>query len=183
MTKEKPEVLSSAVIAETKIFKVTGMHLRFSNGFECHFEKISGQHSGAVMVIPMLDKETILLIREYAAAADAYVLGFPKGAIDKPNEDILETANRELMEEAGYGAHRLEKLTEFSLSPAYFNAMMQVVLASDLYPKKLEGDEPEEIEVIPWKISEVDTLLAHPEFHESRSIAALLLIERMWRNA
>ena len=56
--------------------------------------------------------------------------------------------------------------------------MMHIVLAKDLYPKKLEGDEPEAIEVIPWKISNIDALLRHPEFHEARSIAALLLLER-----
>lgn len=178
-----PEVLSTQTLAETKIFKVTGLHVRFSNGKECHFEKINVLNSGAVMILPMIDDETILLIREYAAAANEYTLGFPKGAIDHPDDDILETANRELMEEVGFGAHQLTLLREMRLSPAYFNASMHIVLAKDLYPKKLEGDEPEEIEVITWKLNQIDALLAHPEFTESRSIAALLLIERMQRHA
>jgi len=83
------------------------------------------------------------------------------------------------MEEIGYGAKKLTHLRQMSLSPAYFNATMQLVLAEDLYPKKLMGDEPEPIVVIPWKFSEIDALLQHPEFHESRSIAALLLLEKM----
>jgi len=85
------------------------------------------------------------------------------------------------MEETGYGAKKLTHLRQMSLSPAYFNAMMQLVLAEDLYPKKLIGDEPEPIEIVPWKFSEIDSLLKHPEFHESRSIAALLLLERRSR--
>jgi ADP-ribose diphosphatase len=175
---ESPKTLSTKVIAESRIFKIEGMHVRFSNGHESHFERISGRLPGAVMVIPMLDNETFLLIREYAAAAEQYVLGFAKGAMNH-GEDVLVTANRELMEEVGYGAKKLTHLASWSLSPAYFNATMEIVLARDLYPQKMEGDEPEEIEVIPWKISNIDALLAHPEFHESRSVAAVLLLERM----
>lgn len=51
----------------------------------------------------------------------------------------------------------------------------QVVLAQDLYSQKLVGDEPEEIEVVPWKLSRLANLLAHPECTEARSIAALFL--------
>lgn len=173
-----PVVLDTKTLCESRIFRIEQMHLRFSNGYEGYFEKISGRLSGAVMIIPMLDEQTFLLIREYAAAAGKYVLGFPKGAIDH-NEDVLVTANRELMEEVGYGAHELTHLTQWSLSPAYFNATMEIVLARNLYPQKMEGDEPEPIEVIPWKTSDIDALLAHPEFHESRSVAAVLLLERM----
>lgn len=177
----KPDLLSVTELAKTKIFKVTGHHLRFSNGTETHFEKIETHHPGAVMILPMLDDHTVLLIREYATAAQDYTLGFPKGAIDSVDDDILETANRELMEEAGYGANQLTWLMEMSLSPGYFDAKMQIVLAQDLYPKKLLGDEPEAIQVIPWQLSDIDALLAHPEFTESRSIAAILMLERMQR--
>src|SRR3989338_10783786 len=95
------------------------------------------------------------------------------------DENPLESANRELMEETGYGAKELIHLGKWSLSPAYFCAMMDIVLAKNLYPQKLEGDEPEAIEVIPWKLHDIDALLAHPEFHESRSVAAVLLLERL----
>lgn len=178
----KPTVLETKTLAETKIFKISDLHLRFSNGKEVHFEKAQVKKPGAVMIVPLLDDETFLLIREYAAAADAYTLGFPKGAIDHVDDKVLETANKELMEETGYGANELTHVTELSLSPAYFNNMMQIVLAKDLYPKKLEGDEPEPIEVVPWKWKDIDKLLAHPEFTESRGVAALLLVERMLKS-
>ncbi len=53
-----------------------------------------------------------------------------------------------------------------------------IVLATDLYPNRLQGDEPEEIEVVPWKLSEIDTLLQAADFTEARSIAALFLTRR-----
>ena len=97
-----PVLLEKKTLAETRIFTVEEMRVRFSNQKEFTFERVSGHHAGAVMIIPMLDEDTFLLIREYAAAAMQYTLGFPKGAIDE-GEDLIETANRELMEEVGYG--------------------------------------------------------------------------------
>jgi ADP-ribose diphosphatase len=175
-----PKMLSKKILATTRIFTIEETRMRFSNGVEQTFEKISGRSPGAVMIIPMIDDETFLLIREYAPAMDAYFLGFPKGAMDV-GEDPLVSANRELMEEVGYGASELTHLAKWSLSPAYFAATMDIILAKKLYQKKLEGDEPEPIEVIPWKIKEIDALLLHPEFHESRSVAAVLLLEKRYR--
>jgi ADP-ribose diphosphatase len=180
MNDTTPKLLSTKILAKTRIFTIEETHMRFSNGHEQLFERICGRHPGAVMILPMLDEETFLLIREYAPAANAYFLGFPKGAMDV-GENPLESANRELMEETGYGASSLTHLAKWSLSPAYFNASMDIVLAKNLYPQKMEGDEPEPIEVIPWKIKDIDALLAHPEFHESRSVAAVLLLEKMCR--
>ena len=173
-----PKMLNRKILAKTRVFTIEETHMQFSNGHDQVFETISGRHAGAVMIIPMLDDETFLLIREYAPAANVYILGFPKGAMDA-GENPLESANRELMEETGYGSHELTHLKQWSLSPGYFNAPMEIFLAKNLYPQKMIGDEPEPIEVIPWKISNIDALLAHPEFHESRSVAAVLLLERM----
>ncbi len=174
---KKPEILESKILAKSRLFKIEGMHLRFSNGEERHFERIHGWAHGSVMIVPMLDDKTILLIREYAAGVGEYILGFPKGAID-PDEDLLITANRELKEEVGYGANDIIPISKFSASPGYFTSVMQLVIAKDLYPEKLEGDEPEPIEVVPWSLEKVDELLEHPEFYEARSMAALLLIQQ-----
>lgn len=151
--------------------------MRFSNGEERQFERVCGKAVGSVMILPLLDANTILLVREYGAGVHDYVLGFPKGAIHH-HEELLQTANRELMEEVGYGAHKLTVLRQFSASPSYFTSMMNLVLAEDLYVKSSIGDEPEALEVIAWRLDQIDSLLQHPEFHEARSIAALLLLER-----
>ena len=179
---KSPIVLKQSIIAKTRIFQIEEMQVRFSNGHESTFERISGRHPSAVMIVAMQDDETFLLIREYAPAADQYVLAFPKGAMDV-DEETLSAANRELMEEVGYGARELIQIAEWSLSPAYFNATIKIVLAKNLFPQKLEGDEPETIEVIPWKIKNINALLAHSEFHESRSVAAVLLLERLYRES
>lgn len=175
-----PKILGTEDVCESRLFRIESVHLRFSNQEERHFERIQGWTLGSVMVVPMLDDKTVLLIREYGVGVEGYVLGFAKGAVHE-DEDILGTANRELQEEVGYAAKELRQVMEFCASPGYLSASMRLVVAKDLYPSKLEGDEPEEIEVVPWSLDNVDALLANPEFVEARSIAAMLWMEREWR--
>ena len=173
--RRKPEILNSRTIARTRRFHIEEIDLRFSNGTETCYERIVGSSRGAVLIVPLLDSETVLLIREYAAGVHRYELGFPKGIIEQ-GEDLLVAANRELQEEVGYGARSLTHIDSFSLAPGYIGHRTHIVLARDLYPGKLEGDEPEPIEVVPWKLSHLRELLACDDFTEARSIAALFVI-------
>ena len=129
------------------------------------------------MIVPFIDEQTFLLVREYAAGTHSYQLGFPKGLID-PGETPIEAANRELMEEVGYGANQLDDIHTVSMAPTFFNSRMNIVVARDLYEKRLPGDEPEPLEVIPWRIDQTDELLAREDFNEARGIAALFLAQK-----
>jgi len=172
----KPRILNRRQVAQSRLFQVEALELRFSNGEERTFERLSGtgQGIGAVMIVAMPDPDHVLLIREYAAGFEDYVLTLPKGLVD-PGEDIVTAANRELMEECGFGAHRIEPLVELSLAPNYMGHRMQVLLASDLYPKRLPGDEPEPLIVETHALDELSALLAREDFHEARAIAALYI--------
>jgi len=120
----------------------------------------------------------VLLVREYAAGVHRYELGLVKGRIDA-GESPVEAANRELMEEAGYGARELTVLRSLTLAPVYMSHQTHLVLARDLYPQRLVGDEPEELEVVPWRLDALGELILREEFSEGRSIAALF-IAREW---
>lgn len=169
-----PEILRCTLIASSRFFKIETLQLRFSNGQQREFERMRGYNQGAVLIVPFFDKDTLLLIREYAAGTHSYELGFPKGLID-PGETAEIAANRELKEEVGFGAHNLQKLKKVTLAPSYFSSEMTLFMASDLYPEKLQGDEPEPLEVIKWPVNKIDQLLARDDFQEARSITALLL--------
>jgi len=82
------------------------------------------------------------------------------------------------MEEVGYRANQLSSIGRVSASPGYMMSMMDIILAEDLTPATAEGDEPEPIEIVRWSLNNIDELLSHPEFHEARSQAALLILER-----
>ncbi len=157
---------------------VEELDLEFGNGERRVYHRVLALGPGAVAVVPLIDDETVLLVREYAAGVHRQELGLVKGRMD-PGETPEEAANRELMEEAGYGAHRLEVLRQLSLAPTYMEHQTHLVVARDLYPKRLPGDEPEELEVIPWKLDALDELILQEDFSEGRSIAALFIV-REW---
>lgn len=177
----RPEILESKVVATSRLFKVEELKLKFTNGVQRTYERLVSQGSGAVMIVAVNDKEELILIREYAGGFHDYVLTFPKGMID-PGEDALTAANRELMEETGYGAHQLELITRLSLAPNYMGHKMDVVMARNLYPCRLEGDEPEPLEVVSHPIKNWEELVSNVDFHEARSLAALFLVREKLLN-
>ncbi|MBB5883465.1 ADP compounds hydrolase NudE [Xanthomonas sp. LMG 8992] len=158
--------------------RVEELDLEFSNGERRVFHRLKAPGHGAVVVVPMLDAQTVLLVREYAAGVHRYELGLVKGRIDA-GETPLQAADRELKEEAGYGARQLRVLRAMTLAPTYMSHQSWLVLAQDLYPERLAGDEPEELEVVPWKLAELDQLMLREDFSEGRSLAALF-IAREW---
>lgn len=170
----KPEILKRHTVARSRLFRADELHLRFSNGEERIYEKLCGGGPGAVLIVPVLDDNRVVMIREYAAGIHDYHLALPKGAVDK-GETPLEAANRELKEEAGYGARDLRLLKRLTLSPAYMEQGINVVLARDLYPEQLIGDEPEPIEVVTVDFDDLLALSMREDVSEGRTVAALFL--------
>lgn len=174
---QKPEILDARIVAKSRLFTVEQLQLRFSNGVERTYERLvnKGQGYGAVMVVALHDARTAVLIEEYCGGTGDYQLSLPKGLVE-PGEDVLQAANRELMEEAGLGARQLELLGKLSLSPGYMSQSIAVVLARDLYAKRLPGDEPEPIRVDQVDLYAVSALLQQSNFTEGRALAALYLV-------
>lgn len=179
--RKPPRIVNAQTLARTRIFHVEQLDLEFSNGVAVQYERLRGSSRGAVLAVPMLDADTVLLIREYAAGVERYELALPKGRIE-PGEDLLAAANRELTEEVGYGANRLRHITSLTVAPGYLSHTTHVILAEDLYPCKSAGDEPEEIEVVPWRLSRLNELLKCEDCTEARSIAALFMVKELLQN-
>ncbi|MGR8997757.1 MAG: ADP compounds hydrolase NudE [Gammaproteobacteria bacterium] len=172
---DTPIILNKTTIAKSRLFRIESLDIQFSNGEQRNYERlVRGSAGGAVLVVPMQDIETVLLIREYSAGVHRYEVGLPKGKIDA-NESFLDAANRELKEEVGFGARKLHHLSSFSIAPSYLEHTTEIILAQDLYAEKLPGDEPEALDVIPWKLNNINELLATGECTEARSIAALFM--------
>lgn len=179
---DKPETLHTRVVARSRLFRVEAVGLRFANGVEVEFERLASSRTGggAVLVVALREDGCVLLVREYAAGTDRYELGLPKGRVE-PGEDPLAAANRELREEVGFAAGRLTVLRDLSLAPGYLAHRTRVVLAEDLVPDPLPGDEPEAMEVVPWPLDRLAELLEQDDLTEARSIAALFLVRERLR--
>lgn len=172
--KKLPHIHDRQDCTDKRMYRVERLDLEFSNGERRDYYRMKTHGLGAVIIVPMLNEGTVLLAREYAAGLHHYEVGLPKGRLEK-NETIIDAAEREMKEEIGYGARRLEELTQLSLAPGYMTHITHIVLARDLYPEKLEGDEPEELEVVPWPIEDLHSLIARPDCTEGRTIAALYI--------
>lgn len=177
---KKPKILNVETVARSRLFNVESVDLEFSNGERRLYERMRPSGRDAVMIVPVQGDE-LLLVREYAVGIEQYELGFPKGLID-PGEGVFDAANRELMEEAGFGAQRFELLSTLTMAPSYFSSSMHIVAANDLYPQRLQGDEPEPLQLVRWPLAEMMSLLNEPDFREARNVSALFLLQR-WLNA
>lgn len=171
---KKPEILARRQVAQSRLFRIESFDLRFSNGVERTYERLVSGNRGAVMMVALLDNDTFALIREYGGGIDDYTLTLPKGAIDL-GETLRDACNRELQEEIGFAGREFIYLKKLGASPSYMSGGIDVVLVRDLYPSKLDGDEPEPLELVPWKLSNLNELYVQEDFTEGRALAALTL--------
>ena len=174
-----PEILKRETACQSRLFKAEALQLRFSNGEIRDYERLMGSHA-AVLIVPILPNNRVVMVREYGAGVERYELTLPKGKAD-PGETFEQAANRELQEEAGYAAARLEKLKLMSQSPSYMQHTTQIVLAQGLTPSKLEGDEPEPLEVEIHSLDDIAELIAREDVTEARTIAALYMVRDLLR--
>lgn len=169
-----PKIHGRRELDPGRLFTIEQLDLEFDNGERRSYERLRSRGLGAVIVVPMQDDETVLLVREYAAGLHHYEIGLVKGRLE-PGESVLEAAQRELQEEAGFAARDLQEVNRLSLAPGYMTHITHVVLARDLYPSRLPGDEPEILEVVPWRLDRLHELTRREDCTEGRTIAALYI--------
>ena len=174
---QKPTILYVETVAQSRLFNVESVDLEFSNGVRSVYERMKPSSREAVMIVAIVD-DHLILIREYAVGTESYELGFSKGLID-PGETVMEAANRELKEEVGFGARQLTFLKKLGMAPSYFSSKMNIIVAEDLYPESLPGDEPEPLPQVHWPLANMMALLDEPDFNEARNVSALFLL-REW---
>ena len=179
--RKKPKLTNIHTVAESRIFNLESMDVEFSNGATRIYERLVSRGNGAVLVVPMLDDETVLMIYEYSGGTERYELGLTKGKIDK-GETLIETAARELKEEIGYGAKKLTFLKTITLAPGYQSSETHIVLAEELYEEKAYGDEPEPLEIVAHKLSDLEKLTYSEDLTEARSILALYMVRDIIRS-
>ena len=104
-------------------------------------------HPGSAVIVPVFDDGTIALVRQYRHPAVRYLLEAPAGTLRR-GEVPEEGAARELEEELGFVAGRLEKLSEFFVSPGFCEEKMWVYLATELTETRQQLEDDEIIEVV-----------------------------------
>lgn len=131
------------------------------------------EHRGAVAIVPMMDHGHILLVRQFRRAAGRVLLEIPAGTIE-PQEDVEACLRRELAEEVGMQAERLEQLVTFLPSPGFLTEEVHVYLAAGLSPSSREREE-EDLEVVPMSLTQAQSLIG-TQIIDAKSIIGLLMV-------
>jgi len=166
------ELLKSETLLQGRAFKIRRDQLKTPDGRETMFEII--EHGGSVIIIPIDADGNLLFVRQYRHAAGKDLLELPAGTRDD-NEPFEVCAAREIREETGMEAGKLQKVGEFYLAPGYSTEFMVVYLATDLKHNPLEADDDEFLEVEKIPVGEVLQKVERGEIPDAKSLAALLL--------
>ncbi len=132
------------------------------------------EHSGSVAVVPLDGQGNVLMVRQYRKPVEQELLEIPAGMLE-PGEEPEAAARRELEEETGYTAHRMEPLVRFFTSPGFCDEEMRSFLATGLVAGQPNPDEDEQIELVPVPLAHAPEMIHRGEIRDGKSISALLL--------
>lgn len=142
-----------------------------------HYSREVVEHGQVVAMVPIDADGGVLLVRQYRAPAQEVLLEIPAGGVE-PGESLEEAVQRELQEETGQQAGRLERLCGFYPSPGFCSEFIHVFLASDLSSGRLPRDEEEAIVVERMPLKAALAKVAAGEIRDGKSIIGLLLVAR-----
>jgi nudix-type nucleoside diphosphatase (YffH/AdpP family) len=166
------ELIKSEVLLQGRTFKVRRDTLKTPAGRETRLEIID--HGGSVAVLPIDEENHLLFVRQYRHAAGSDLLELPAGTRDE-EEPFEQCAAREIREETGMEAGKLQKIGEFYLAPGYSTEFMAVFLATDLKENPLQADDDEFLQVERIPLKKAFEMAEHGEIPDAKSLAALLL--------
>lgn len=167
----KPEIIETKKVYTSRIFDVSLAKIR-ENGVV--YERDIVEHPGSAVIVPVFADKTVALVRQYRHPAREYLLELPAGSLEA-GEAPENGAIRELEEEIGVRAGKIEKLTEFYVSPGFLSEKMFVFLATDLEEvgQKLEDDELLSIERLSFP--QIFDLIKGGGLQDSKTMLGLML--------
>jgi len=173
--KQAMKVIESKEILRTPIFWVTLDVATDPEGFE--IKRAIVQHGGSAVVMPVDDKQRVLLVKQYRLPAKQYMWELPAGRVD-PGETPLQTARRELAEETGFRARKMQPLATFWASPGFLAEKMTIYLATGLTPGESTPMEDERIETRWFTVAELDRMISSGKIPDGKTMVGFLKWQR-----
>lgn len=176
-------VLNSKTVYNGKLFRVLAEDIREPNGKAVFREVI--RHGGSAVILAVdagkRRKDPLVLVeRQFRHAAQQYLYEMPAGKME-PDEDHLQAAKRELLEETGYTAKKWTKLVKYFASPGFLGEWMQVFLAEGLTPGEAHPEEDESIELMLVPLSELLRLIDEGKIRDGKTIVSAMFYARRLR--
>lgn len=164
--------MNSEPIYTGQIFSVEKIKLTLPDGRARSYDMINIQD--AVTILPMDREGNIYFVRQFRIGANKCLLELPAGKIEN-GEEALKTAEREIREETGMAAGKIQPLGKFYVSPGYSTEYMHTFLATELYAAPLDPDADEFLNLVKIPLEEVKRMITAGELEDSKSLATILL--------
>ncbi|MFW5982270.1 MAG: NUDIX hydrolase [Halanaerobiaceae bacterium] len=169
MTQEEKTV-NSKRIYEGNVIKLRVDEVLLSNENKSQREIV--EHPGGVTILAVDENQQILLVEQYRKPAEESILELPAGKLEK-NEDPLECAKRELIEETGYQAGKIEHLISFYTTPGFCDEIIHLYFASDLKDVGVNPDEDEILRNHSLKKEDIISMIKEGNIKDAKSIIGL----------
>ena len=172
------KTLKSKRIYEGRIVNLRVDTVELPNGRVSTREVV--EHKGAVAIVPLLDHQTIVLVRQYRQPAGRVLLEIPAGTLEK-GEDPADCARREVEEEIGYAPGELTEMFHSYLAPGYSTEMLHTFLAEDLQKTEVNRDTDEFLEIVTVSLEDAVKMIDAGEIVDAKSICGILLASRLFK--
>ena len=175
MSNFSEETITSETLYEGKILDLKKHKVKLIDGNTSMREIV--EHSGGVCIIPVTEQNEIIMVRQYRKAPEEILLELPAGKLEI-GEEPVNCAYRELLEETGYKAEKLEKLFSFYTTPGYSNEILHLYYGKVSYHTEISLDSDEFIEIDKIKPKDIMNLILKEEIKDSKTIIGLLYFLR-----
>ena len=169
------ELIKTETLLQGRVFTIRRDLVRTPDGRESKYDII--EHGGSVLIVPIDQDGNLLFVRQYRHAAGLELLELPAGTLDE-GEAPEVCAAREIREETGFSAGRLEEIGKFYLAPGYSSEYMHVFLARDLKPDPLQHDEDEFLTLETIPLAKALEMAERGEVPDAKSLAGLFFARR-----
>ncbi|ACL76104.1 NUDIX domain-containing protein [Ruminiclostridium cellulolyticum] len=173
------KTLKTEDIYKGNIIKVQNLTVSLPNGKEATRDIVL--HPGASVVVPINEKGELYMVKQFRKPLDMTTLELPAGKLDSVGEDPKLCAERELMEETGLRAGKIEHLISIHTTPGFCNEVIHMYVATELIEGESCTDEDEFLDVEKIHVSKLVDMILNHEITDGKTIIGVLMAERMLR--
>lgn len=166
------QILSKKTVYEGIAFNVESLQVRLPDERVRDYGLV--RHCDSVTIIPIDDEGMVWFVTQFRMGSETILLELPAGVMDE-GETPLDCALREVREETGMAAGKMEQLGSVYLAPGYSSELNHIFLATGLYHSPLDMDEDEFLQIEKIPLKEIQSLALNGKLQDSKSLAALYL--------
>jgi ADP-ribose pyrophosphatase len=171
MKNKLPETISTDTVYEGKVFDI---QLAQIHDGENSYAREIVTHHGSCVIVPVFDDNRVALVRQYRHPAQKYLLEIPAGTLNE--NEVPETgAAREVEEEIGARAGKIEKMTEFYVSPGFLTEKMHLFLATDFTETKQNLDDDEFLSIEKFSFEQIFQMIKNGEIEDAKTMVGVIL--------